>query len=138
MTSNAETFQNNLFFPILLFYILKEVFVEAYAKVCINLQTHYKCLKSYAAAHKYILFIIFFQKTMTAVLLKLSYHSIPHNVVYRHKAKKNRQRHFPKCVLHHILFTHFEIAMLYPKEGLTELGQFCFKDHYSITSFEGA
>lgn len=28
--------------------------------------------------------------------------------------------------------------MLYPKEGLTELGQFCFKDHYSTTPFQEA
>lgn len=33
--SNVETFPNNLFFPILFFYIFKEVFADTYAKVCI-------------------------------------------------------------------------------------------------------
>lgn len=52
--------------------------------------------------------------------------------------KPEGQRHLQKCVLQHILFSDLYIAMLYPKEGLTELGQFCFKDHHSTTLFQEA
>lgn len=68
----CRNFPKQSIFPILFFYIFKEVFVDTYTKVCIIIPIQNKCLNSYAAAHSCILFRIFFQKTATAVLLQLN------------------------------------------------------------------